>query len=113
MGIECNEKRFEQDIHFYMLNYGGYTKGDMSTYDKEKAIDMDKLIRFIKNTQPKAWNRFEKQCNFDVEKKFYKALNDEIEEHGLIYILRHGFTYRGIKFKIAYFKPESRTNNDL
>lgn len=113
MGIECNEKRFEQDIHSYMLNHGGYTKGDMSTYDKEKAIDMDKLIRFVKNTQPKAWSRFEKQCNFDIEKKFYKVLNDEIEEHGLIYILRHGFIYRGIKFKVAYFKPESGKNNDL
>lgn len=113
MAIECDEKRFEKDIHSYMLKYGGYTKGDMGTYDKEKAIDMDKLISFIKNTQPKAWSRFEKQCNFDAQKKFYKVLNDEIEEHGLIHVLRHGFKYRGIKFLIAYFKPESTLRNEL
>ena len=113
MHIDYKEKRFEEDIQSFMLNNGGYIKGDMQNYDKEKALNLNLLIQFIKDTQPKAWERFDKQCNFDSEKKFYKALNDEIEIHGLIHILRHGFTYRGIKFYIAYFKPESNLNTNL
>ena len=87
MQIDYKEKRFEEDIQSFMLNSGGYIKGDMKNYDKEKALNLNLLIQFIKDTQPKAWERFDKQCNFDSEKKFYKALNDEIEIHGLIHIL--------------------------
>ena len=42
--MDYKEKRFEEDIEHYLLNKGGYTKGNMSTYNREKAIDMDKLI---------------------------------------------------------------------
>jgi len=36
-----------------MLSQGGFTKGDLKTYDREKAIDLPKLIEFVKKTQPK------------------------------------------------------------
>ena len=39
------EKNFEADIEQYLLTEGGYTKGTQETYDKEKAIDLDTLIR--------------------------------------------------------------------
>ena len=29
---------------------------------------------------------------------------------GLVYVLRHGFKHRGIKFRVCYFKPESSLN---
>ena len=48
--MDYKEKRFEGDIEHFLLTKGGYTKGDMSTYDREKAIDMPKLIEFIKAT---------------------------------------------------------------
>ena len=57
--MDKREKRFEADIESYMLSKGGFTKGDMTTYDKDKAIDLPKLIEFIKKTQPKAWQRYE------------------------------------------------------
>ena len=112
MAINYKEITFEQDIEFSLLE-NGYIKGNPSTYDKEKAMDMTTLITFIKETQPKQWSRFEKQCNSDIEKKFYKAVNDAINSYGLIKVLREGFSYRGIKFKIVYFKPESKLNDNL
>ena len=42
-----------------------------------------------------------------------KAVNDAINTYGLIKVLRQGFSYRGIKFKIVYFKPESSLNENL
>ena len=38
--METKEKNFEADIETYLLNEGGYIKGDQSTYDKRRAIDM-------------------------------------------------------------------------
>ena len=41
--MDIKEKRFEQDIESYLLSpEGGYTKGDLSTYDRAKAIDMSR-----------------------------------------------------------------------
>ena len=38
------ERNFEADIEQWLLNEGGYTKGDQRTYDKERAIDMATLM---------------------------------------------------------------------
>jgi type I restriction enzyme R subunit len=44
--MQTKEKNFEADIEHYLLNYGGYIKGDQSTYDKKRAIDMPVLLQF-------------------------------------------------------------------
>ena len=112
--MEYKEIRFEQDIETYLLSpAGGYQKGDMKKYDKDKALDMETLLSFVKDSQPKEWDRFERMTVSDVEKKFFKAINDAITNLGLIHVLRHGFKYRGIDFKTAYFKPESELNMRL
>lgn len=49
------EKNFEEDIERYFLSEGGFIKGEQKFYDKDKAIDMPKLISFIEKTQPKEW----------------------------------------------------------
>lgn len=38
--MQTKEKNFENDIEAYLLNQGGYIKGNHDTYDKAKAIDM-------------------------------------------------------------------------
>lgn len=111
--MDYNEKRFEEDIETYLLSNGGYTKGNMVTYNREKAIDIDQLIIFIKSTQPKVWERYVNTYKNDASNKLYKRLNEEIQLNGLIYILRHGINDRGIKINVAYFKPETSLNPDV
>ncbi|WP_071395072.1 type I restriction endonuclease subunit R [Bacillus tuaregi] len=113
MTIQDNEKRFEEDIESYLLSNGGYVKGDQTNYYKEKAFDINQLIGFIKETQEKAWTRYEKIYQADSEKKLYKRLNDEIETNGLLHVLRHGITDRGVKLKVASFRPESTLNEKV
>lgn len=110
MAFEDSEKRFEEDIETYLLTEGGYVKGDQSNYDKERAIDLNQLIDFIKETQEKEWTRYEKIYGEEAPKKLYKRLNDEIETNGLLHVLRHGITDRGVKLKIASFRPETTLN---
>ena len=111
--MDYKEKRFEADIEHFLLTKGGYTKGDMSTYDREKAIDMPKLIEFIKTTQPKQWERYKRNYRDEAEKKLYKRFNEEVEAHGLLHVIRHGINDRGVRLKVAYFKPESTLNQDV
>lgn len=115
--MQDNEKRFESDIEAFLISpEGGWDKTSDAGYCASKgsgmALDLSTLIGFIKETQPVAWQRFEKQCNSDPEKKFYRAFENAVENDGLISVLRHGFKHRGIEFRVCYFKPES-TLNDL
>lgn len=110
--MDYKEERFEEDIENYLLSHGGYVKENMQSYDAEKAIDMGALIRFIKASQPKQWERYLRNYKDDAENKLYKRLNEEIENNGLIHVLRNGINDRGVKLNIAYFKPESSLNPD-
>ena len=74
------------------------------------ALDIATLVKFVKKTQPIMWQRFERQCNSDPLRKFYKCFEDAVSEDGLVSVLRHGFRHRGMDFKVCYFKPESTLN---
>ena len=111
--MEDKEKRFEADIESYLLTKGGYVKGDMITYNRERAMDISKLVTFIKVTQPKQWERYERIYKDDAENKLYKRFNEAIETHGLIYVLRNGINDRGVKINIAYFRPETSLNPEV
>ena len=101
--MEYKEIRFEQDIDTFFINSGGYTKGNMSTYDKTNAIDLTKLISFIRTTQEKEWERYEKIYGTYCEKKLLKRFNEEVNTHGLLHVLRNGINDRGVKLKVCFF----------
>lgn len=111
--IDTREKRFEQDIETYMINENGYIKGNQKTYDRKRAIDLTKLITFIKTTQPKEWNKYEKIYGEEVQDKLYKRFQDSVTNNGLIYTLRHGITDRSVKFKFVAFKAETNLNRKV
>ena len=110
------EKRFEADIESFLISPAGeYTK-TTDTYDPAAGLYTDTLIRFVKDTQPREWARFENTCGSDPVRKFVLAFNNACEADGLLAVLRHGFKHRGITFRVCYFKPESHLNktaNDL
>ena len=108
--MDIKERRFEQDIETYMLSNGGYTKGSDVTFDKEKGIDLSKLIKYIEATQPREWERYQKIYGSDSISKLYKRFDESVDMHGLLHVLRHGIEDRGIKLKFASFKPETSLN---
>lgn len=110
-----NEKRFETDIESFLISpAGGWQKatdaGYRSEASKGMALDLETLLTFVQTTQPITWQRFERQSKTDPQKKFYKAFQDAVDADGLIAVLRHGFRYRGMEFRVCYFKPESALN---
>ncbi|MEH2959940.1 DEAD/DEAH box helicase family protein [Candidatus Merdisoma sp. JLR.KK006] len=111
--MDTKEKRFESDIENSMLTQGGFTKGDLKTYDREKAIDLPKLIAFVEKTQPKQWERYKRNYGTDAEKKFYKRFQESIDTFGLLYVLRHGFEDRGAKIEIVAFKENNNRSQKV
>ena len=106
-----NEKQFEANIEEYLISpAGGFTKANDMGYDPTMALDIHTLVEFVKATQPIMWQRFEKQCNSDPYKKFYKCFEDAVQTDGILSVLRHGFKHRGMDFRVCYFKPESTLN---
>ena len=108
-----NEKQFESNIEAFLISpAGGYEKATDAGYTSSSgmALDIHTLVGFVKATQPIMWQRFEKQCNSDQYKKFYKCFEDAVQMNGLLSVMRHGFKHRGMDFKVCYFKPESTLN---
>ena len=109
-----NEKQFESNIESFLISSaGGYEKATDAGYISSSgmALDIYTLVGFVKKTQPNMWKRFEKQCNSDPYKKFYKCFEDAVQMDGLLSVMRHGFKHRGMNFKVCYFKPESTLND--
>ncbi|WP_102342140.1 type I restriction endonuclease subunit R [Galactobacillus timonensis] len=107
------EKQFESDIESFLISpQGGWQKADDSGYKKsiDMALDLDTLIDFVSKSQPVEWSRFVKSAGRDPKQKFYEIFEDAVRTDGLIAVLRHGFKYRGILFRVCYFKPESTLN---
>ena len=106
-----NEKQFEANIEEFLISSaGGFMKATDAGYDPMMALDIRTLVEFVKTTQPVMWQRFEKQCNSDPHKKFYKCFEDAVQADGMLSVLRHGFKHRGMNFRVCYFKPESTLN---
>ncbi len=111
--METKEKNFEADIEQSLLTEGGYTKGNMLTYDKVRAIDMPVLIEFITATQPKVWAKYQSIYGEQAEKQLYKVFESDVDAHGLIHVLREGVKDRGLEIRFCYFEPASHLNDDL
>lgn len=110
--METKEKNFENDIESYLLSHG-YVKGNQDAYDKAKAIDMPVLISFIQATQPKMWQRYVNIYGEKAEKQLYNIFQQNVEQNGLIHVLRYGVKDRGMDLRFAYFAPASNLNEEL
>ena len=71
---------------------------------------MNTFTTFIKKSQPKQWERFEKIYGVDSERQIIDRFCREVKMVGLLKVFRQGFTDRGIKFRAVFFKPETTIN---
>ena len=110
---DLKERNFEADIEQWLLNEGGYTKGDQRTYDKERAIDMATLTAFLALTQPKPWERYVRKYGDKAEARLYQVFQENVVRYGLIWVLRNGIDDLGIKLRMCYFRPASELNEEL
>lgn len=105
-----SEKMFENAIVEHLTTHGGWLPGDAQLFDRDLALFPQQVIAFLKGTQPSEWQKLTKIHGKDVEQKILQRLVKELELNGMLHVLRHGFTDYGVRFSMAFFRPESGLN---
>ncbi|HOL22593.1 MAG TPA: type I restriction endonuclease, partial [bacterium] len=109
---ELLEKGFEEYIEEHLLK-NGYVKGSPDDYNKEYALDTKLLFEFLEDTQPKKMDKLRQIHKDQYEFKILKRLNTELNNRGMIDVLRHGIKDYGVYLDLAYFQPASKLNDEM
>src|SRR3954467_6200496 len=103
------EKTFETAVTEHLLSHGWHA-GDKAAFTADVALDKRAVLEFVQTSQPKQWAKLAEFYRTDAEEKFISRLFRELDLRGMLDVLRHGITDSGVKFKLAYFKPDSNLN---
>lgn len=110
------EKIFEDELCAHLAAHGWTVLThlqDARSYDRERALFPDDLLGFVQDTQPKEWEKFKRWHNGQSEAMFVKRVAEQLDKHGTLHLLRHGFKDRDAKFVLCQFKPAHRKNPQL
>ncbi len=113
------EKVFEDELCAQLAAQGWAVKahlqdaGTKATCNRELAILGDDLVAFVQETQPAEWAKFKKWHNGASEAMFVKRVAKQLDTHGTLHLLRHGFKDVDAKFSLCQFKPAHGKNPAL
>ena len=105
-----NKTAFEAAIEEHLITYGGYIKGNPEDFSIEYAMDTKTLIKFLRDSQPRSWDKLYKIHGDSTEYKLIYRIHKELDNRGIPDVLRKGITDYGVTFSMAYFKPVSGLN---
>ncbi len=103
----ATELKFEGAIESWLLEHGGYAKGDPGTFDVALGLDPGEVLAFVRATQATAWRALAERHGGEAaaETAFLRRLASELDARGTVDVLRHGVKDLGIEIRLAYFKP--------
>ena len=108
----------EQDFETHIVEHltdkargdGQYVQRDSSDYDKDLCLIPDEVIAFVKATQPKAYEKLQRQYGEETDRNLCLRLKKNIQRWGTLKVLREGIKDRGAKIRLVYFRPSSTLN---
>ncbi len=106
---DSREARFQQDIIDQMVSVGWLT-GPASGYDRAAALYPQDLLAYFQEAWPERWEKYCKNNPQKPEETFLKAVVRELDRHGSLEVLRHGFKVPGVKIDLCSFKPDHGMN---
>ena len=105
---DTSEKGLETIICDSLINDAGYVQGDAKDFDREHAIDLVKLIDFVKETQPEAFDALSLGEDTPRRTKFLHRLQGEIAKRGIIDVLRLGVSDGPVSLDLFYGTPSAK-----
>ena len=102
---DMSEKGLESLIEKSLLEEAHYEKGFSKDYDKTHAIDIVKLLEFLKKTQPEIVGKYNLEQDGIDREKFLSALQSKIEKKGIVETLRKEFYYLNDSITLFYAFP--------
>ena len=119
MGRVPTEKRYEEHIERELNSllddglqfHSKVHQRDDTWYDKESCVVGNEFIGFLKETQKETYDTLKKKYGENTHKNILQRLNKEIDNKGLIHVLRKGFNdVHGGNIKTLFFQPTSSLN---
>ena len=114
------ETTFETAIIQSLIESGGYTEGNapdlperersQTGYSPELGMFKNEVLAFLQNTQPENWQKIAAIHGDDADNRIIQRIYKEMDLRGSLDVLRNGFVDYGVRFKLAFFKPESGLN---
>ena len=105
MVTDTSEKNLEIILVSYLCDSQGYEKGFSEDYNKNYALDTERVKRFILSTQKKKAENTACFVSEVSERKFFAELNKQLASRGITDVLRKGFRYISELFDMYYPLP--------
>ncbi len=101
------EHAFEDRVEQELLGHGWEAGQPTFGFDAGLGLDTAELVRFIGATQQKSWDRLVelyggKELAYG---QFCQRVAAQIDERGVLDVLRQGVRDRGVQIELAYFRP--------
>ncbi len=105
MTTDTSEKNLETILVSYLRDVHGYEEGVSENYNKDYALDTERVKRFILSTQKKKAENTTCFASEMSERKFFTELNKQLSTRGITDVLRKGFRYISEIFDMYYPLP--------
>src|SRR5574344_918863 len=106
---DSKEAQFQQDIITAMTAQGWLT-GPASGYDRARALYSEDFLAYFKAAWPQRWEKFAKANPVKPEEVLLQKLVAELDKHGPLEVLRHGFKLPAVKIEACSFRPDHGMN---
>src|SRR5262245_2114571 len=110
---QTTERDFETYVEEILLSRGGWNRGTIVEWDKEKGLFPAQVFAFIQDTQAKLWEEMRALHAGGLEALLLTTLVKELDAKGSLHVLRHGFKFYGKTFRLATFKPAHGANYEV
>ncbi|MFE6226354.1 type I restriction endonuclease subunit R [Streptomyces sp. NPDC057854] len=85
----------------------GWREASSAGYQPDLGLDTQELFEFLGRTQAEEWHELRTiygDAN-EAQRGFARRLDQAIATDGLLHVLRNGVKDRGVRLRVAYFKP--------
>ena len=105
MPTNTTEKQLETILVNYLRDQHKYEEGVSDDYNKEYALDTERVKRFLLSTQKQKTENVVCFANELSERKFFTELNKQLANRGITDVMRKGFRYISEIFDMYYPLP--------
>ena len=105
MPTDTSEQGLESIIVSSLVEEAGYVRGEPRDYDREHAVDLVMLRRFLAATQPEAHDSLAIGQEGPNSVRFLHRLQGEITKRGIVDVLRGGVKHGPLSVDLFYGAP--------
>ncbi len=107
MSTDTSEKGLETIIVDSLISETGYIAGKPTDFDRDSAMDLDKLAAFLRATQVDVAATLDLDHDGPTRSKFLARLQGEIAKRGVIDVLRNGIKHGPASIDLFYGAPSA------